>query len=288
MTMATIPANNVCYWIQNLDFGTFLGLIDESPLNRTTSKATLVTRPKKDGIKTQEWILSQLGDGWSITNHSSPFYIGNTKTPAATFYNIRTGAPATAKLILEQEGDTNVFTIKIGDGVLQSSTGFNLEIKPDTGADSGKWRLLEVCQILGQVGFKYRLRGLNGRILNLHSNGMLTAMVLADSARDQYNKTLWVVEPAAGATCTIKLFGGGADDYLSCKTVYTKGQDNWIVCKGPEFKWHLESIGNFAYQVVKLGGDKDLALTVENDQEIILKPNKIGHGQIWLVERDYN
>ena len=66
MTMATIPANNVSYWIQNLDFGTFLGLIDEYPVNRTQSKASLVTRPKKDGIKTQEAML--------ITNYFHTIY----------------------------------------------------------------------------------------------------------------------------------------------------------------------------------------------------------------------
>ena len=60
----------------------------------------------------------------------------------------------------------------------------------DLDVDKGKWRLLEVCQILGQVGFKYRLRGFNGRILNLGNNGMLTAMVLADAAKDSSNKTL--------------------------------------------------------------------------------------------------
>ena len=53
-----------------------------------------------------------------------------------------------------------------------------------------KWRLIEVCPILGQVGYKYRLRALNGRILNLDGAGNYSAMVLADAAIDAANKTL--------------------------------------------------------------------------------------------------
>lgn len=286
--MSTVPANNVSYRIQNVDFAVFLGLVDEYPVNKTQSKASIVARPKKDGVATQEWILSQSGDGWTIANHGSSFYLGNNNPPAATFYNRRTGVPASAKVIIEQENDTNIVKIRIGDGVLQCSNGFDLGIAPDEDVDKGKWRLLEVCPILGQVGFKYRLRGFNGRILNLDGRAQLSAMLLADATKDASNRTLWAIEPAAGATCTVKLVGGGTDDYLSCKSVYTKGQDNWVVSKGAEFRWDLESIGGFAYQIIKRGKEKDLAVTVENDQEIILKPNKVGHGQIWLLERDYN
>ena len=65
MTELPIPVNNVCYWIQNLDFGTFLGLVYESPVNRTTNKATFVVRPKKDDISTQE-VLSAMRIGRSL------------------------------------------------------------------------------------------------------------------------------------------------------------------------------------------------------------------------------
>ena len=49
------------------------------------------------------------------------------------------------------------------------------------------------------------------------------------------------------------MFEGGSNDYLSCKSIYTQGQDNWGVVKGAEFDWNLESIGpehfghSFAY-----------------------------------------
>jgi len=50
--------------------------------------------------------------------------------------------------------------------------------------DNAKWQLVEVCPILGQKGFKYRLRSLNGRILVSEKtpNGpMLKAMVLSEA-----------------------------------------------------------------------------------------------------------
>jgi hypothetical protein len=56
MSTAFVPQNNVCYRIQNLDFGTFIGIVDESAVDRagTRRKAKLVVRPRKEGIHTQE------------------------------------------------------------------------------------------------------------------------------------------------------------------------------------------------------------------------------------------
>jgi len=290
MADGVVPTKNVTYWIQNLDFGTFLGIVDEMPVSRSLNKATFVTRPKKDNAPTQEWIIQDAGNGqWAIVNNGSNYYVNGTSSDATvTNFNIRNGVPTTGRVTIEQENDTKIVKIITSGGTLQATDGFTLKIGDDGDEDKMKWRLIEKCTILGQVGYKYRLRGLNGRILNLDNAGTYSAMVLADAAKVATNKTLWSIEPAPGGHCTIKLVGGGANDYLSCKSVYTKGQDNWIIDKGAEYQWDIESIGNFAYQIVKHGDTRQLALTVENDTDIILKPNKVGHGQIWLVERDYN
>ena len=67
---STKPLNNVAYWIQNLDFGTFLGLVDDVPVGRAGRKATLVSRHKKPGIKTQE-----VGSDDSYFAHSSIYFV---------------------------------------------------------------------------------------------------------------------------------------------------------------------------------------------------------------------
>ena len=54
MADALVPTNNVTYWIQNVDFGNFLEIINEMPVNRTLNKATFVVRPKKENTQTQE------------------------------------------------------------------------------------------------------------------------------------------------------------------------------------------------------------------------------------------
>jgi len=286
--MDVYPRTNVCYRVQNLDLGPFLGLVDDMPIGRAGRKATLVVRPRKDGIKTQEWVFRDMGNGtWSIVNHALPFYVDDTATPSAAFSKPHSTPPG--KVTLEQENDTNIIKIKIGGSFLTTTTGFDLALAPrDTDEDKIKWRLLEVNPILGQIGYKYRLRALNGRILNVDANGTSTAMILADSKQVSTNKTLFDITAAPDGKCTIQLISGGSNDYLSTTSKYVMGQPNWVIQQGTKFEWDINSIGGFAYQFTVKPGSTELALTVENDQDIILKPNKVGHGQLWLVERDYN
>jgi hypothetical protein len=58
MSPPFVLQKNVCYRIQNLDFGTFIGIVDDFPMNRAGDrrKAKLVVRPRKEGILTQEVI----------------------------------------------------------------------------------------------------------------------------------------------------------------------------------------------------------------------------------------
>jgi len=289
----------VAYRIQNLDFGTFIGIVDDVPLNNVKRKAQLVIRPRKEGIHTQEWIFNASSNGtWTISNHGANFAITNTATApsnsatatsnsaTATFFIPRNGLP-NAPWTIEQENE-NIIKIRTGDKVLKSTTGSDLEIGEDTDQDKVRWRLVEVCPILGQVGFKYRLRGLNGRILNRDAYNGHSAMVLADALRVGTNKTRWEVEPAANGRCVIKAHGGGVNDYLSAQSTMVNGQPNWTIVSGPKFDWDIDFVAGLAYQIIKPGDDKSLAVTIENDTNIYLKPNKVGHGQLWLVERDYN
>lgn len=49
----------------------------------------------------------------------------------------------------------------------------------------------------------------------------------------------WVVTPVAEGKCTLKILDGGAKDHL-CPT--SADQANWVVGKGAEYAWNLESI----------------------------------------------
>jgi hypothetical protein len=54
MSNNPFPVDGICYRIQNLDYGTFLGVVDQLVINSKPRKANLVVRARKEGIKTQE------------------------------------------------------------------------------------------------------------------------------------------------------------------------------------------------------------------------------------------
>lgn len=56
--------------------------------------------------------------------------------------------------------------------------------------ESYEWRLIEICPILSQVSQNYRLRSLNGRILNLTPSSVFNAMVLSEANANSANRCL--------------------------------------------------------------------------------------------------
>jgi hypothetical protein len=126
---ATVPRNNVAYWIQNLDFGTCLGVVDDLPVGRSHRAATLGARHRKEGVKSQEvrrtctvlttlshvlppapqWVFSsESNDSWTIVNRATTFYLSaDSRAPAATFFNPRSSPPSSANWTVEREKENN-------------------------------------------------------------------------------------------------------------------------------------------------------------------------------------
>lgn len=55
--MVNYPTNNVCYRIQNVNYGTYLDIVDvDYTSGARKNKATLALRPIKEGTNTQKVI----------------------------------------------------------------------------------------------------------------------------------------------------------------------------------------------------------------------------------------
>jgi len=290
------PVKHVAYWIKNVDSGTVLTLINIPPPETKKSKPELVTRPINDdqSTKAQQWVFDRDTNGqYVIKNLGNAcfYYLDHApsaqKTPSGDKINkwvIQEGHKERQIVRLE------CFTTDDSEKFLALTSNHMLETAEERPKDNAKWQLVEVCPILGQKGYKYRLRSLNGRILvsETTSNGsMLKAMILSEATIKTAVRTQWTVEPTAAGACIIQLAGGGANDYLHSTEKGGNSGKIAAVSVLTTYPWNLQDVGRFGFVIKRDLDDREMALTVDNDTDIILKTNKVGHGQIWLVERDF-
>jgi len=97
------------------------------------------------------------------------------------------------------------------------------------------------------------------------------------NAASQIHRTVWEIEPTTNGKFVIKI---GAIFVSRIETM----PGDWKICKGSTAEWDTKSIGGFAYSVVTDGGRCILALTSENEDDIILKCSEAEYGQIWFFE----
>jgi hypothetical protein len=312
-------STNMHYRIQNAEVLTFLGLADIKFNADGVPSASLAMRPlKEDYDRSQQWMLksnNKVKDSYWIES----VYSKGSDEDTYKFY--LTSNLVDAGAVLEEPNSAWAITLKVDKATNQFPKPFKISWKDGKSKDGkslyfpkdgkplavaqnkssgSQWKLVPVWPSM-KTGV-YRLRSLNGRVLTYSENRKWCVETLG--GKPEYKQS-WRVEGKPNGKCVIRLLSSSQDGYL---VKYDDGNDGKVrMDSNKDFEWTLESVGGFAYSILadyppragrrnsavqpvchggRAHSEECLALTVEDDTNITLKPSKCGHGQIWLFEED--
>jgi hypothetical protein len=266
-------------------------------------------------MKNQEWIFlaSSNKDKWVIQSRKRDGQdnircMGSEGKPVI----FSTVSQDSVCKVVDNSDDTISLTmnskVKVGDKETveerliscDNSGVLNLDVKPNRRykdiPSSAKWRLIALSPVVAEMDhrakrgeakrYQYRLRSLNGSVLNWNGSALQALQYTASHE----NTSLWNVDAdpkPEGNDGLADIRSVQYNTYLTFNTAKADNPSGYQITMGGIRGWRIESVGGFAYQILHRSLDDDYALTLNSDMTITLKRNKVGHGQLWLVERNF-
>jgi hypothetical protein len=250
------------YLIKNVEQATFL----ESPTDQR-----LVLRSKKNDSKLQQWTFVQDKNGYKIMASPGDRYVGVDGDPP----RVKAGREVAHIWTATPIGNGDVWSLSYRSGgkrhFLTVSSNGNLELGQKT--DSSMWKIVEVWPTLPSS--TYRIWGLSGIVLTMPTASSVVGKVLDKGSEDQ----LWEVQPHVNGLHWIK----SVKHSVFLSTNDEGNQLSFPSKRNESPDWKVDIIGGFVYSISQRDGAR--ALSISNDNQIILKSSQSAHNKIWFIEQ---